>query len=105
VIQPNPRSAQLRQPPVVECAEATIVTSHAQMIAQANTRIVDLAQVVATHFGQRRDAEIYSSQPSDLRSGLGGARARGPRSADPGEGQVPGRGLAACLGDAASWSW
>jgi hypothetical protein len=49
------------------------VTSHAQMIAQANTRIVDLAQVVATHFGQRRDAEIYSSQP-DFGSSLGTGR-------------------------------
>lgn len=62
-IQANPRAEQLRQPAVVESAYATIVTSHARMIALLNTQIAELAEVVAAHFGRHPDAEIYASQP------------------------------------------
>jgi transposase len=62
-IQAGLRAEQLCQPAVVDGAYAAIVSTQVRMIALLNTQIAELAQVVADHFGQHRDAEIYTSQP------------------------------------------
>jgi len=54
---------QLRQPPVIQSAFAAIVTSEVAIIDALNTQIDQLGAVVAAHFGQHPDAEIYASQP------------------------------------------
>jgi len=62
-IQAALRAPQLRQPPAVQGAYAAIVSSQVTLIQTLNTQIAELGEVVATHFGQHPDAEIYASQP------------------------------------------
>jgi len=62
------REDQLRQPPAIQSAYAAVVTSEAAIIETLNTQVNQLGAVVAAHFGQHPDAEIYASQP-----GLGGS--------------------------------
>jgi transposase len=57
------RSGQLRQPPLVQSAYATIVSAEVALIASLNTQIEELGVVVGAHFGRHPDAEIYASQP------------------------------------------
>src|SRR4051794_26311936 len=54
---------QLRQSAAIEAAYAAIVTSQAALIQALNTHIDQMGAVVAAHFGQHPDAEIYASQP------------------------------------------
>ena len=54
---------QLRQPPAIQSAYAAVVSSEVAIIAALNTQIDQLGTVVAAHFGQHPDAEIYTSQP------------------------------------------
>jgi transposase len=54
---------QLRQPPAIQSAYEAVVSSEVAIIAALNTQIDQLGTVVAAHFGQHRDAEIYASQP------------------------------------------
>jgi hypothetical protein len=54
-------TAQLRQPPPVQAAYAAIVTAQVRLITTLNAQIEQLGQVVAEHFGRRRDAERYLS--------------------------------------------
>jgi transposase len=54
---------QLRQPPAIQSAYEAVVTSQVAIIAALNTQIDQLGTVVAAHFGQHPDAEIYTSQP------------------------------------------
>ena len=62
-IQAVLRAPQLRQPPPVQSAYAAIVSGQVRLIAALNTQIAELGEVVATHFGQHPDADIYASQP------------------------------------------
>ena len=57
------RAPQLRQPPAVEGAYAAVVSSQVALIMALNAQIEELGEVVASHFGQHPDAEIYASQP------------------------------------------
>ena len=57
------RAPQLRQPPAVQDACATIVSGQIRLITALNTQIAALGEVVATHFGRHPDADIYASQP------------------------------------------
>ena len=57
------RAGELRQPPLVQSAYATIVSAEVALIASLNTQIQELAVVVGAHFGRHPDAEIYASQP------------------------------------------
>lgn len=54
---------QLRQPPVIQSADAAIVTSQVAVIEALSTQIDQLGAVVSAHFGPHPDAEIYASQP------------------------------------------
>jgi transposase len=47
----------------VQAAYAAIVTAQVRLITTLNAQIEQLGQVVAEHFGRRRDAERYLSQP------------------------------------------
>jgi transposase len=62
-IQTVLREPQLRQSPPVQSAYAAIVSGQVAMIRGLNTQIGELGQVVASHFGRHRDADIYASQP------------------------------------------
>jgi len=62
-IQAVLRAPQLRQPPAVEGTYAAVVSSQVALITALNTQITELGEVVASHFGHHRDAEIYASQP------------------------------------------
>jgi len=62
-IQSVLRAPQLRQPPPVQTAYAAIVTGQVALIRALNAQIEELGEVVAGHFGQHRDADIYLSQP------------------------------------------
>ena len=78
------RAAQLRQPPAVQAAYAVIVANTVPLISQLNAQIGELGEVVAEHFGQHRDADIYLSQPglgsdSMRRQGLAGRCPSGVR--------------------------
>jgi transposase len=57
------REDQLRQPPAIQSAYAAVVTSQVAIIAALNKQIDQLGTVVAAHFGQHPDAEIYTSHP------------------------------------------
>jgi transposase len=57
------RAGELRQPPIVQAAYAAIVTSQVAIVQTLNTQVADMSAVVAAHFGQHPDAEIYTSQP------------------------------------------
>jgi transposase len=57
------RAPQLRQPEAVQAAYAVIVVGDVRLIGQLNAQIGELGQVVGEHFGRRRDADIYLSQP------------------------------------------
>src|SRR5215469_7857969 len=57
------RAPQLRQPPPVQAAYAAVVSGQVGLIAALNTQIDELGEVVASHFGRHRDADIYASQP------------------------------------------
>ena len=57
------RAPQLRQPPAVQDAYATIVSGQIRLITALNAQIAELGEVVAAHFGRHRDADIYASQP------------------------------------------
>jgi len=57
------REDQLRQPPAIQSAYEAVVSSEVAIIAALNTQIDQLGTVVAAHFGQHPDAEIYTSQP------------------------------------------
>lgn len=57
------RGPQLRQPAPVQAAYAAIVSGQVRLIAALNAQIDELGEVVASHFGQLRDADIYASQP------------------------------------------
>jgi transposase len=57
------REDQLRQPPAIQGAYEAVVSSEVAIIAALNTQIDQLGTVVAAHFGQHPDAEIYASQP------------------------------------------
>ena len=75
------RAGELRQPPIVQSAYAAVVTGQVAILQTLNTQIADMSAVVAAHFGQHPDAEIYTSQP-----GLGvvlGARVMGEFGDDP----------------------
>jgi hypothetical protein len=82
--QPDPGDAgeggSRGQPAVVDSAYATIMTSHARMIALLNTQIAKLAEVVTAHFGQHRDAEIYASQATSELMVKCSPTSRGPSS-------------------------
>jgi transposase len=62
-IQAVLRAPQLRQPPPVQAAYAAIVSGQVRLIGALNTQIEELGEVVASHFGRHRDADIYASQP------------------------------------------
>ena len=62
-IQDILRAPQLRQPPAVQDAYATIVSGQIRLITALNAQIAELGGVVAAHFGRHRDADIYASQP------------------------------------------
>ncbi len=69
------RAPALRQPPTLEGAYAAIVVGQVGIIRALNEQIAQLQKVVAEHFGQHPDADLYLSQP-----GFGvvlGARALG----------------------------
>ena len=77
------RAQELRQPPVLQSAYAAVVASEVAIIGALNVQIDRLGAVVAEHFGQHRDAEIYASLP-----GLGailGARVLGEFGDAPGQ--------------------
>ena len=57
------RAPQLRQPPAVQDACATIASGQIRLITALNAQIAELGEVVAAHFGRHRDADIYASQP------------------------------------------
>jgi transposase len=57
------REDQLRQPPAIQSAYEAVVSGEVAIIAALNTQIDQLGKVVAAHFGQHPDAEIYTSQP------------------------------------------
>jgi Transposase IS116/IS110/IS902 family len=57
------RAQQLRQPPPVQAAYAVVVSGQVALIRALNTQIDELGEVVASHFGRHRDADIYASQP------------------------------------------
>jgi transposase len=57
------RAPALRQPPVVESAYATIVTTQVRVIRTLTSEITTLEGQVAEHFGRHPDAEIITSQP------------------------------------------
>jgi len=57
------REEQLRQPPDIQSAYEAVVSSEVAIIAALNTQIDQLSTVVAAHFGQHPDADIYTSQP------------------------------------------
>jgi transposase len=54
---------QPRQPPAIQSAYEGVVSSEVAIIVALNTQIDQLGTVVAAHFGQYPDAEIYTSQP------------------------------------------
>jgi transposase len=62
-IQAALRAPQLRQPPAVQSTYAAIVSSQVALITALNAQIAELGEVVANHFGQHSDTEIYASQP------------------------------------------
>lgn len=62
-IQAALRAPQLRQPPAVQGAYAAIVSSQVTLIMALNAQSKELGEVVATHFGQHPDTEIYASRP------------------------------------------
>jgi transposase len=62
-IQQVLRTPRLRQPEPVQAAYAAIVSVQVALIRALNTQIEDLGEVVAAHFGQHPDAEIYTSHP------------------------------------------
>jgi transposase len=62
-IQAVLREPQLRQSPPVQSACAAIVSGQVAVIRALNTQINELGEVVASHFGCHRDADIYASQP------------------------------------------
>jgi len=62
-IQSVLRAPQLRQPPPVQAAYAAVVSGQVGLIRALNTQIDELGEVVASHFGRHRDADIYASQP------------------------------------------
>ena len=75
VIQAVLRAPQLRQPPAVQQAYATIVATQVRLITGLAAGIAELEVVVAEGFGRHPAAEVYRSQP-----GLGqilGARVLG----------------------------
>ena len=53
----------LRQPPVLQDAYASVVSSEVAIITALNLQVDRLGAVVAAHFGRHRDAEIYTSLP------------------------------------------
>ena len=53
----------LRQPPVLQDAYASVVSSEVAIITALNLQIDRLGAVVGEHFGRHRDAEIYTSLP------------------------------------------
>jgi transposase len=57
------RAPALRQPPLVEAAYASIVTSLVPLIGLLNSQITALEGQVGEHFGRHPDAEIITSQP------------------------------------------
>jgi transposase len=57
------RAPQLRQPPAVQAAYAAIVSGQVALIQALNTQIDELAEMIASEFGQHQDADIYASQP------------------------------------------
>jgi transposase len=62
-IQAALRAPQLRQPPAVQRAYATIVATQVRLIVALTNDIAELEAVVAEGFGQHPAAEIYRSQP------------------------------------------
>jgi transposase len=62
-IQSVLRAPALRQPAQIQAAFAAIVTSQVRLISTLTREITQLGEVVASHFGRHRDAEIYASQP------------------------------------------
>ncbi|HET7355848.1 MAG TPA: IS110 family transposase, partial [Nocardioidaceae bacterium] len=57
------RAEELRRSPAVQSAYAAIVASQARIVQTLNAQIEQIGAVVADHFGQHPDAEIYASQP------------------------------------------
>jgi transposase len=57
------RAEELQRAPAIQAAYAAIVASQARIVQTLNTQIEEMAAVVAAHFGQHPDAEIYASQP------------------------------------------
>jgi len=57
------RAEELRRSPAVQAAYAAIVASQARIVQTLNAQIEEVGAVVADHFGQHPDAEIYASQP------------------------------------------
>ena len=75
------RAPELRQPPALQSAYAAVVASEVAIISALNVQVERLGAVVGEHFGEHRDAEIYTSLP-----GLGvvlGARILGEFGDDP----------------------
>jgi transposase len=62
-IQAVLRAPQLRQPQPVQAAYAAIVSGQVALIRALNSQIAGLGEVVASHFGRHREADIYASQP------------------------------------------
>jgi transposase len=62
-IQAVLRAPQLRQPQPVQAAYAAIVSGQVALIRALNSQIAELGEVVASHFGRHREADIYASQP------------------------------------------
>jgi transposase len=76
------RAPALRQPPAVEAAYGSVVSTQVVLIAAMSEQIDILEADVGEHFGRHPDAEIYLSQP-----GLGkilGARVLAEFGDDPG---------------------
>lgn len=57
------RAEDLRRSPAVQVAYAAIVASQARIVQTLNDQIEEVGAVVADHFGEHPDAEIYASQP------------------------------------------
>lgn len=57
------RAPELRQPPALESAYATIVTSQVRLLVGIITQLPELEEVLGAGFGRHPDAEIYTSQP------------------------------------------
>jgi transposase len=62
-IQTVLRAPALRQPPALESAYATIVTTQVRLLVGIITQLPQLEEVLGAGFGRHPDAEIYTSQP------------------------------------------